>query len=341
MGLVYIDNTFSRNTPKFLTYSVALGEEVQVSSKKDEVSGWLLKKKRKRMQGWAKRWFSLSSSGVLSYSASQGSVTRGSIQILVATISYNPKLRQIHIDSGTMIYHLKTLTESDYDLWCTALRDIRTNVLDEEQTLMQEEHSNKSNVSLANSGKRLSSRALGGLQVDNKKMRAEIDHGIESAKIQQQNIDLLLQSIEELKQLAVPSNSAKELFERLELQKLQVLSAVQGQISQWQNVQNCLGSHRRSGSVSPIINNAQQTATEGTIPEYNDEEGLHRTSSIYSYVSDYSADQFYDAPEDIDLSGGEEEEEEEDIDDDEESSGSGEDDDRGKKLFIATSKLNL
>lgn len=288
---VRIDNTFSRNTPKMLTYSVALGgpEDVEPVSK-GEVSGWLLKKKRKRMQGWAKRWFSLLPSGVLSYSTSQGSVTRGSIQILVATISYNTKMRQIHIDSGTMIYHLKTLTEEDYDKWCSALKDIRTNIDDD---LPLQEEFNKSNISI---NKRISSRGFGGIQSDNKKMRAEIDHGIESCAIQQQNLDYLLNSINELVAL-LPGHGNTHLFNKLEQQKLQILSGMQEQISQWQNVQNCLNSQRRSGSNSPVVFQQQGDS----IPEHDP---VHRTSSIYSYVSGYS-DQFFDA-EDINLSGGEE-----------------------------------
>lgn len=298
-----------------LTFSVALGEPEEVQSvSKEEVSGWLLKKKRKRMQGWAKRWFSLSPSGVLSYSTSQGSVTRGSIQILVATISYNPKLRQIHIDSGTMIYHLKTLTQEDYDTWCSALKNIRTHI---DENLSIQEDMNHSNVSLGNH-KRISSRGFGGgIQSDNKKMRAEIDHGIESCNIQQQNIDALLKSLHQLK-LLVNDTNHQPLFGQLEQQQLQVLSGVQDQISQWQNVQNCLNSsHRRSGSISPIISHQP----DNLIPEHYDT--IHRTSSVYSHVSGFS-DQFFDA-EDIHLSDGEEEEEGEEgdhnssIDDDDES----------------------
>ena len=300
-----------------LTYSVALGgpEEVKAASK--DVSGWLLKKKRKRMQGWAKRWFTLSPTGVLSYSTSQGSVTRGSIQILVSTISYNPKLRQIHIDSGTMIYHLKSLTESDYDLWCSALHDIRANVGDELQSPIQEEY-NRSTPSLV--GKRISSRGFGTGQAENKKMRAEIDHGIESATLQQHNIDLLLKSIDELKILAANHANSQELFERLEQQKLQVLAGMQEQTSQWQNVQNCFNSNRRSGSVSPI--GSQQP--DGTIPEYST---IGRSSSVYSRSSNYS-DQFFDA-EDIDLSGGEEDVDQNSSIDDAEST----DDEAGKRTI--------
>lgn len=146
----YIDNTFSRNTPKILSFSVALIDPNTSNPRlsfDDEptnyiVSGWLLKKKRKKLQGtshiqtwgiksltqvigWARRWFQLSASGVLSYSTSPASVTRGSIQILVATISINPLQRLIHIDSGTMLYHLKTLNAEDQAKWTNALREFR------------------------------------------------------------------------------------------------------------------------------------------------------------------------------------------------------------------------
>ncbi|KAI9482535.1 Oxysterol-binding protein-domain-containing protein [Zychaea mexicana] len=132
--ILVFDNTFSRNTPKVLSFSVALADanlfnprlSISDDPQQQPVSGWLLKKKRKKMQGWAKRWFQLSASGVLSYSTSPASVRRGSIQILVATISINPLQRLIHIDSGTMIYHLKTLTAEDQAKWTKALRDYRT-----------------------------------------------------------------------------------------------------------------------------------------------------------------------------------------------------------------------
>jgi hypothetical protein len=49
---LWLDNTFSRNTSKTLTFSVALGEGEQVgSSEQTELAGWILKKRRKKMQG--------------------------------------------------------------------------------------------------------------------------------------------------------------------------------------------------------------------------------------------------------------------------------------------------
>lgn len=295
------DNTFSRNTPKKLTYSVALGNPEDVKVPVNEVSGWLLKKKRKRMQGWAKRWFTLSPTGVLSYSTSQNSVTRGSIQILVSTISYNPNLRQINIDSGTMLYHLKTLTEADYDLWQSALTETRRKNGEHDDSPIPQDEYNKSSISVAAS-KRHSSR-----YGENKKIRAEIEQGLETSSLHQQNTQFLAKIIEELEQVLINNDlqSIQPLMDKLNHQKLQMVTDANEQISQWKNVQNYFASSnlRRSGSISPIISNAQQTQVDDTIHE--DYEHLHRSSSVYSRMSGYS-DQFFDA-EDIVLSGGEDE----------------------------------
>lgn len=58
----------------------------------------------------------------MSYSIHNKSICRGSVQIFLSTISVNPQQRLIHIDSGTMIYHLKTLTPEDFEKWTKALR---------------------------------------------------------------------------------------------------------------------------------------------------------------------------------------------------------------------------
>ncbi|CEG66645.1 hypothetical protein RMATCC62417_03186 [Rhizopus microsporus] len=292
-----LDNTFSRNTPKMLTYSVALGspEDVEVPTQ-HEMTGWLLKKKRKKMQGWAKRWFSLSPTGVLSYSTSPSSVIRGSIQIMVSTISYNPKLRQIHIDSGTMIYHLKTLTQEDYDTWSTALRE--RNYIQEQQ-IDQEVPSTQSGLSLSNS-KRISSRSLNMYNQSDKKLKAEIEQAAETSSNCQQIIAQLVQTLDQLRPYlqSIPA----ELAHSLEQQKLAAVSSVQEQEIQWRNVQNCFFKNRRSGSVSPVVGSS--TPQKSTILEH-DEPSLHRCSSVYSQVSGYS-EQFFDA-EDIELSEDEDE----------------------------------
>ncbi|KAI9260365.1 Oxysterol-binding protein-domain-containing protein [Helicostylum pulchrum] len=89
------------------------------------MSGWLLKKRRKKMQGWAKRWFELTPDGVLSYSFRKDSVKRGSIQTLFATVSVSPKQRIIHLDSGTTTFHLRALSTEQFDQWLEGIRGKR------------------------------------------------------------------------------------------------------------------------------------------------------------------------------------------------------------------------
>ncbi|EJD04020.1 uncharacterized protein FOMMEDRAFT_121479 [Fomitiporia mediterranea MF3/22] len=84
--------------------------------------GWLLKKRRKKLQGYARRYFVLSSSGVLSYSFEPGSITRDQISVPSAAISSSPRRRDIHVDSSRVTFHMKCLNKDDFDLWMGALR---------------------------------------------------------------------------------------------------------------------------------------------------------------------------------------------------------------------------
>ncbi|KAI7905818.1 Oxysterol-binding protein-domain-containing protein [Cokeromyces recurvatus] len=316
--VLVFDNTFSRNTPKMLTYSVALGTPEDIKMQSNEVSGWLLKKKRKRMQGWAKRWFHLSHHGVLSYSASQGGITRGSIQILVSTISYKPNLRQINIDSGTMLYQLKTLTEYDFDYWQSVLTDIRRKNVNDDLasssspiTTMYDDVKN-SNLNIHTTfGKRLSASS----RYDQRKIRAEIEQGLDTACSHQECITSVADTIESLKQVLINNDlkSIQGLMEKLEQQKLQIITGAKEQVLQWRNIQSYFNmlNHRRSGPISPNINNNdnnQQTSLgDNIIHEDHTETDLQYPGSDYS--SRYS-EQFFDA-EDIVLSGEEDDEEEE------------------------------
>ncbi|KAH8120256.1 Oxysterol-binding protein-domain-containing protein [Phellopilus nigrolimitatus] len=84
--------------------------------------GWLLKKRRKRLQGYARRYFVLRSSGLLSYSFEPGSSVRDQISLPSAAISSSPGRKDIHVDSGTVTFHIKCLTSHDFDTWMGALR---------------------------------------------------------------------------------------------------------------------------------------------------------------------------------------------------------------------------
>ncbi|PLW09514.1 hypothetical protein PCANC_24185 [Puccinia coronata f. sp. avenae] len=93
------------------------------------LEGWMLKKKRKKMQGFARRYFYLSQEpAVLSYSFSPNSRIRDSVLIKLASISISRKSRSIHIDSGgSLVMHIKTLSDPDFLRWTHTLQSLVTN----------------------------------------------------------------------------------------------------------------------------------------------------------------------------------------------------------------------
>ncbi|KAG0207709.1 Oxysterol-binding protein- protein 7 [Mortierella sp. GBA30] len=121
--VLVFDNTFSINTSKRLTFFVALEERgtKPVAQPTSEMSGWLLKKKRKRMQGWAKRWFQINN-GILSYSKDQNGPCRGKVHLVLSTVTVSQASNMIHIDSGTMLYHLKAFNADDYKAWTRIIK---------------------------------------------------------------------------------------------------------------------------------------------------------------------------------------------------------------------------
>ncbi|KAG0059564.1 hypothetical protein BGZ89_000298 [Linnemannia elongata] len=121
--VLVFDNTFSIHTSKRLTFFVALEERgpTPVAQPTSEMTGWLLKKKRKRMQGWAKRWFQIDN-GILSYSKDQHGPCRGKVHLVLSTVTVSKASNMIHIDSGTMLYHLKALTVEDYRAWMGVIK---------------------------------------------------------------------------------------------------------------------------------------------------------------------------------------------------------------------------
>ncbi|KAF9437806.1 hypothetical protein BGZ76_011048 [Entomortierella beljakovae] len=123
--VLVFDNTFSINTSKRLSFFVALEERGKKGSKPaSQMSGWLLKKKRKRMQGWAKRWFQIDN-GILSYYKDPESPCRGKVHLILSTVTVSQASNMIHIDSGTMLYHLKALTVDEYAAWTAAIKVVK------------------------------------------------------------------------------------------------------------------------------------------------------------------------------------------------------------------------
>lgn len=86
-------------------------------------TGILAKKRRKRNQGYARRFFSLDfTSSTLSYYKSRNSsALRGAVPISLAVIGADATSRHISIDSGTEVWLLKAHNQKDFDGWRAAL----------------------------------------------------------------------------------------------------------------------------------------------------------------------------------------------------------------------------
>ncbi|CAG8694440.1 15641_t:CDS:2, partial [Gigaspora rosea] len=80
---------------------------------------------------WAKRWVEIDN-GVLSYYQHPHSPCRGKIHIVLSTVASNQSYRTIHLDSGTATYHLKALSNDDFDAWMTVIRKY-VNISNEKQ----------------------------------------------------------------------------------------------------------------------------------------------------------------------------------------------------------------
>lgn len=68
--------------------------------------GWVLKKKRKKIQGYAKRYLYLTSRGILTYSMAPGKPTRDFIEIPHASVISSKRHGTIHVDSGSSVFRM-------------------------------------------------------------------------------------------------------------------------------------------------------------------------------------------------------------------------------------------
>lgn len=86
-------------------------------------TGTLLKRRRKKGQGFARRYFSLDySSCTLSYYYNRNtSALRGAIPLSLAAIAADERRREISIDSGAEIWHLKAQNVKEFQEWAKAL----------------------------------------------------------------------------------------------------------------------------------------------------------------------------------------------------------------------------
>ncbi|KAK2741354.1 hypothetical protein FQN57_005638 [Myotisia sp. PD_48] len=86
-------------------------------------TGILHKRRRRRHQGYARRFFTLDfNTFTLSYYHDRNSsALRGSIPLSLAAIATNEHNREISIDSGAEIWHLRALNNQDFKIWKIAL----------------------------------------------------------------------------------------------------------------------------------------------------------------------------------------------------------------------------
>ncbi|CAK9441275.1 uncharacterized protein LODBEIA_P51440 [Lodderomyces beijingensis] len=86
----------------------------------------MLKKRRKKMQGFTKRYFVLNfKRGTLSYFQVNDNKLRGQMPIKDAIISANQHSREFIIDSGMEVWHLKTVNVADFNAWVNAFNAVK------------------------------------------------------------------------------------------------------------------------------------------------------------------------------------------------------------------------
>ncbi|KAK1229386.1 Oxysterol-binding protein 3 [Marasmius sp. AFHP31] len=98
------------SSPESVVHSVVIQE------------GWVLKKRRKKMQGFARRYFTLYQTGLLTYSFEPGQPIRDQIILHTAAITTSPGRKDIHIDSSNATFHMKCLSTDDFSRWMVAFR---------------------------------------------------------------------------------------------------------------------------------------------------------------------------------------------------------------------------
>ena len=98
------------------------GRESVVGEGSSFYTGVLHKKRRKKGQGWARRFFSLDfTSSTLSYYRDRhSSALRGAVPLSLAAVGVNEKTREFSIDSGAEVWHLKA-NSKDFEGWRRAL----------------------------------------------------------------------------------------------------------------------------------------------------------------------------------------------------------------------------
>lgn len=94
-------------------------------------TGVLQKRRRKRHQGYARRFFSLDyTTSTLSYYHNRSTLAlRGSVPLSLAAVGTNGSTREISIDSGAEVWHLKANNLKEFQAWKAALEFASSNAM--------------------------------------------------------------------------------------------------------------------------------------------------------------------------------------------------------------------
>ncbi|KAL6452016.1 OSH3 Oxysterol-binding protein 3 [Candida maltosa Xu316] len=86
----------------------------------------MLKKRKKKLQGFTKRYFVLNfSRGTLSYFKVNDTKLRGQMPIKESIVSANPSNRELIVDSGMEVWHLKAVNKADFNAWVNAFNSVK------------------------------------------------------------------------------------------------------------------------------------------------------------------------------------------------------------------------
>ncbi|XP_071822207.1 oxysterol-binding protein-related protein 6-like isoform X4 [Apostichopus japonicus] len=116
------DETDSSKTQKLQPLEVKMEEKMDQEPGK--IEGFLLKRRKRPMKGWQKRYFVLEK-GMLTYGKSPAELQKGkihgTIDILTAVITTerqdDPEARRIDVDAEEFLYHIKASCSEEFKAW--------------------------------------------------------------------------------------------------------------------------------------------------------------------------------------------------------------------------------
>lgn len=126
-------NTRSSNTATDANETQEASDNIMRPKNGELMQSVLMKRRRKKLQGYVKRFFILNFKyGTLSYFKNDSNKLRGQMPINHSIISANSKTREIFIDSGMEVWDLKALNEDDFEAWVNAFNSVKSEHQNEE-----------------------------------------------------------------------------------------------------------------------------------------------------------------------------------------------------------------